>query len=184
MNFEKLDKARIAAALAAAIFTGGAALYGVYRNARQDTAASYETLAPEINDLKGDVEQLRSENRRLREALARGTGVRVPEPEPAAEGERTVPTEGRTPARRPRRAATAAKTAGAPDAGAPTAQAPTPPAQPPPAEQPPPPAQPPPAEEDDPIAGLKKRVPIDFDKAVKVWKDVQEIRKNVPQQPK
>ena len=177
MNFEKLDRARIAAALVAAVFTGGAALYGVYQKSREATAAGYETLAPEINTLKGDVETPRSENRRLREALAR-TGVRVPA-EPAAgavEGERPA-TEGRTPARRPRRATPPASAAGRADAGAASAQAPAP------GEQPPPPAEPPPAEGEgpsDPIEGIKKRVPIDFDKAVRVWKDVQDIRKSLP----
>ena len=127
---------------------------------------------------------MRAENKRLREALAR-TGVRVPaEPTTAAaptEAERTA-TGGRTPARRPRRtpATPPATAATRPDGGAASAQAPppaTPP--PPPGEQPPPPAEQPPAE-DDPIAGIKKRVPIDFDKAVRIWKDVQDLRKNSP----
>ena len=46
-NFQRLEHVRIALALVAAVITGGAALYGVYHNAREATAASYETLAPE-----------------------------------------------------------------------------------------------------------------------------------------
>jgi hypothetical protein len=193
MNFEKLDRARIAAALVAAVLTGGAALYGVYQKSREATAASYETLAPEVNDLKTGVEQLRQENRRLREALAR-TGVKVPAPpseatgdrasDPsAAEGRPALPTtaEGRPAPRRPRRAEGARAPTATADAGAVASASPTaPPPGTPPAETPPP--EPPPAS-DDPIEGIKKRVPIDFDKAVQVWKDVQSIRKNLPQRP-
>jgi hypothetical protein len=172
MNFEKLDRARIAAALVAAILTGGAALYGVYSKSREATAASYETLAPEINELKSNVEELRAENGRLRDALTRATGVRVAAGEPPS-------TEGRAAPRRARRASAPGPAPGAAtpaDAGA-TATAPPPTEQPPPV--PPPGEQPPPA--DDPIEDIKKRVPIDFEKAVRVWKDVQDIRKRLPE---
>jgi TolA-binding protein len=185
MNFEKLDRARIAAALVAAILTGGAALYGVYQKSREATAASYETLAPEINDLKGDVEQLRQENHKLREALTRTTGVKVPasDPEATARARASDPAtaEGRPAPRRPRRAETARAAGTTADAGA---VATAPPAAPPPPGTPPAESPPePPAGADDPIEGIKKRVPIDFDKAVQVWKDVQSIRKNLPQRP-
>jgi hypothetical protein len=185
MNFEKLDRARIAAALVAAILTGGAALYGVYQKSREATAASYETLAPEINDLKGDVEQLRQENHKLREALTRTTGVKVPasDPEATARARASDPAtaEGRPAPRRPRRADPRAAGTTA-DAGAVATAPPAAPPPPgtPPAESPPPE---PPASANDPIEGIKKRVPIDFDKAVQVWKDVQSIRKNLPQRP-
>jgi hypothetical protein len=166
MDFQKLDRARIAAALAAAVITGGAALYGVYQKSREATAASYETLAPEVNELKANVEQLRQENQRLREALARG-GTRVAPVEPAGSG----PTAGRAAPRRPRATTPAAPApAGTADAGA------VAPANPPPAEEPPAPAEDP----EDVIGDLKNRVPIDFEKAIRVWKDVQEIRKKQP----
>jgi hypothetical protein len=179
MDFEKLDRARIAAALGAAVITGAAALYGVYQKSREATAASYETLAPEINELRSDVEQLRKENQTLREALA-GSGTRVPPVEDAAAAESRAAgaagrgaagtAEGRTGSRRPRVASNRGPaTPATADGGATTATAP-PPAPPPPTDQPPP-AQP------DVVGDLKKRVPIDFEKAIRVWKDVQEIRK-------
>jgi hypothetical protein len=172
MNFEKLDRARIAAALLAAIITGGAALYGVYLKSREATAAGYETLAPEINRIEGELESIREENRQLREALARATGTKVADPAPP-----TGP-EGRTVARRRRAAGdrAAPPPPGTPpgsDAGSPAAAS-EPPG--PSAEQPAPPGAP------DVIGDLKKRVPIDFEKAIRIWKDVQTIRKNSPPQ--
>src|SRR5215213_2863468 len=98
-NFQRLEHVRIALALVAAVITGGAALYGVYRNAREATAASYETLAPEINELKQAVARLEEQNEELRRAQA----ARATTPVAPAAG----PGIGRAAPRRPRAAGTA-----------------------------------------------------------------------------
>jgi hypothetical protein len=170
-NFQRLEHVRIALALVAAVITGGAALYGVYHNAREATAASYETLAPEINQLKQAVTRLQAENQELRQSL----GSRQPGPALA----RATSGSARSAPRRTR-AEPAPRNAPAPATlpetppGTPPPPATTPPATPPPAT--PPPA--PPAEPQRPggVEGeIQRRVPIDFEKAREVWKQVKKL---------
>ena len=154
MDFQRLDRIRIAAALVAAVLTGGAALFGVYAKARRETAASYETLAPQINALSEAVEQLRVDVARARQ-----------EPPPAPRAARS-PGRSQRPAR-----PTAPPSAPGPEAA---------PAEP--AESPPPPESEEPEGQKDPgvVDDIRKRVPIDFEKALEVWKDIKEIRKREP----
>jgi hypothetical protein len=164
-NFQRLDNLRIALALVAAVITGGAALYGVATNAREATVASYETLAPEINELKQVVTRLEAESREMKQALA----ARVPA-RPAAS------VEARTPPRRPR--ATSTPAPGSPTPSAPTTSPPipeTPPATPP--EATPPAAPAPTRGQGGVLEEVQKRVPIDFEKAREVWRDVKGVRK-------
>ncbi len=165
-NFQRLEHVRIALALVAAVITGGAALYGVYHNAREATAASYETLAPEINHLKQAVTRLQAENQDLRQAM----GSRQPGPavERATSGAaRSAPRRARAePAPR--------------NAPAPATLPETPPGTPPPPETPPPatPSPAPPAEPQRPggVEGeIQRRVPIDFEKAREIWKQVRKL---------
>ena len=177
-NFQRLEHVRIGLALLAAVITGGAALYGVHTNAREATVASYETLAPEINELKQAVTRLEAQNEELRQRLAgRSADPVIGRADVAA----PVATEGRSPPRRPR--APAPPTAGTKGRPEPTAQPsppqPTEPAPPP--EAAPTPAPPPTPAPSGPGAGvlkdIQKRVPIDFEKAKEVWKTVKGVRK-------
>lgn len=92
-NKDKLDSVRVVLALLAAVLSGGGALYGVYLKARSEsrieTAASYETLAPEINELKRAVEALEEEKR--------GAPQRVATRRPKA-GQTAPPADGDAPA--------------------------------------------------------------------------------------
>src|SRR5687768_10731710 len=178
INFARLDNVRIAVALLAAVITGGAALYGVATNARDATTASYETLAPEINALKQEVSRLSAENEQLRQAIgarAEAPPVKVP------------PAAGRAPVRRPRAAgapSSASRPSDPPSPSPPEAARPeSTPSAPPPAG--PPPGSPPAPEQGKPPGGdqggvkdeIRKRVPIDFEKAVEIWKDVKNLPK-------
>lgn len=145
MQGDRLEKVRVWTAIGAAVVSGGAALYGVYSKARgearQDTAATYETLAPAVNELRRQVADLQAENSELR----------------ARSGDRAQPPggEARAPAPRPRRR---------PEPAAPPATTPAP--APAPAPAPPPAAEPAPA----------NRLPIDFDTAVGIWKEIEKRR--------
>lgn len=157
MDYQKLERVHIGVALVAAVMTGGGALYGVYAKARHeartDTAASYETLAPEVNELKRAIEQLQEEQLRRAAERSRQGEVRAPS------------TQGRTPPRRAR-------------APAPP-QAPPAPAS----EQPSatPPAEARPEEGHTPPGGvfeeIEKKVPIDFENAREAWEKIKGIRK-------
>jgi hypothetical protein len=172
-NFQRLENVRIALALVAAVVTGGAALYGVYVNAREATAASYETLAPEINQLKQAVARLEEQNQELRQRLAARPADASPE-RPAP------PAEGRTPARRPR---SAGKPAPSPSTSPPVPTTPPEarPGEPAPTPPEPAPAPPPPSGSGSPrdkvLENIEKRVPIDFEKAREVWKNVKGMKK-------
>ncbi len=180
MDYQKLEHARIALALIGAVITGGAALYGVHAKARQATAATYDTLAPEVNELKAAVTALQAENAELRKALT-GRGIAVADPEPRASG---APAQGRSAPRhaRPARPRPAEpKGEATPVAGAPPVEAPpagqTPPASAP--TSPPPPAAPPPASPNEPgvLDDVEKRVPKNLEDAVDLWKKMKDLRK-------
>jgi hypothetical protein len=110
---EKLSKY---AAVIGAVVGAITALWGVYEKvraeARRDTAASYNTLAPQVNQMGEALKQLQQENQQLREIVALHQG----QPRIAK-----VPPARKPPAR------------AANPANAPTAPAETPPAQPTPA---------------------------------------------------
>lgn len=166
-NFQRLEHARIALALVAAVITGGAALYGVYSNAREATAASYETLAPEINELKQAVARLEAENQTLHQALAAKDIKVTPapaRPAPASEA-RSAPRRPRASPSGPTAPKTEQPTQGVPDPVPPTAPA-----------EPPAPA-PAPSSPGGVLGDIQKRVPIDFEKAREVWKKVKDVKK-------
>jgi hypothetical protein len=180
-----LDRVKGSAAVLGAITAALTGLWGVYEKvraeARAHTASSYNTLAPQLNQVGEAVKQLQQENQQLRELVARYQG----QPRIAAEPPRRA-TTGRRPASAPRPAEPAP---GAPAQPAP-APAATPPAATPSAEAPPsgpPPTEPtaaakpgePQAEPkpDDPVGGLLqavdrtraaieslRKVPEDFEK--------------------
>jgi hypothetical protein len=152
MDFQRLEQFRIGLALFAAVLTGGAALYGVHTRARQATAASYETLAPEINQLKTAVQLLQAENANLWTALQdRHANGNAPQ----------ATTEGRSAPRRTR------------------PRAESPPADPRPGERPRAPVEEEPALPRKPevLEGIEDRVPVDFDKAIEIWRDIERMRK-------
>jgi hypothetical protein len=157
MDLQKLERARLAIGITAAVVTGGAALYGVHWKAREATAASYETLAPEVNDLKDAVRALQEENAVLRSALlARAAS--------AGAGAGAPATQGRAAPRRPRPRAAPAQDGGAPapePGGAPASPEGAPPARPAPPE----------------VEEVLEKVPIDFEKAAEIWRDVKELRR-------
>jgi hypothetical protein len=138
------------AAVLGAIAGAVTALYGVYEKVRSDakqyTAASYNTLAPQMNQIGEALKQLQQENQQLREIVAAHQGTpRIAERPPAAAAPRR-------PARKPG-AVASAPTAGQPAAGqpasgqpaGPTAAAGQPPAGQQPAAAPSTPSQTPPA---------------------------------------
>ena len=163
-----IERVKSGAAILGAIAGAVTGLWGVYEKVRTEakdlTAASYNTLAPQMNQIGEALKELQQENQHLREILAQQSGKPRIAAEPPA-----VPAGGRRPPRRPAAgtaAQPAAPTASAPAAGAPPAGTPaapaTPPAATPPtaAEQPVAPAagaQAPPAAQD-PVTGLLNTV--------------------------
>jgi len=184
-----IDRVKNGAAVRGAITAAVTGLWGVYEKARSeaksDTASSYNTLAPQVNQMGDALKQLQQENQQLRELVANFQG----QPRIAA-----VPARKPSSGRRPPATARPGEPAASAPAGAPAATPPaeTPPAAPPPAPQaqtgtggaPAPPAQPgtePPAEAKptDPVGGLLntvgrtreaieglRKVPEDFEKVV------------------
>jgi hypothetical protein len=166
---EKLrNTAGVVAALAGAI-TGMWTIYEkVKADARQYTADSYETLAPQLNKVTEALQQIQQENQQLRQVLAQQAGRPIPKSRPPE----------RKPSAKPTAAATPAAPAPAPAAGTPPAPEPPPP--PAPTAEGAPPAPPAPAENpNDPlgqlIGGVQKtreavesmrRVPETFEKAL------------------
>jgi hypothetical protein len=71
---QALERLRTTAAVVAAVAGAVTGMWSMYRNlrtqARQETAASYETLAPQINQLTEAMRQLELDNQQLRQALA------------------------------------------------------------------------------------------------------------------
>jgi hypothetical protein len=159
----KIERVKSGAAILGAVAGAITGLWGVYEKVRTEakdlTAASYNTLAPQMNQIGEALKELQQENQHLREILAQQSGKPRIAAEPPAN-----PT--RRPARRPSAGAPAqpaAPTASAPAAGAPPAGTPAapPPATPPPAAEqpaaPPAAAQTPPAPQD-PVTGLLNTV--------------------------
>jgi hypothetical protein len=162
-----IERVKSGAAILGAIAGAVTGLWGVYEKVRTEakdlTAASYNTLAPQMNQIGEALKELQQENQHLREILAQQSGKPRIAAEPPA-----VPAGGRRPARRPASgtaAQPAAPTASAPTAGTPPAGTPAAPAAPPAApptagEQPVAPtagAQAPPAAQD-PVTGLLNTV--------------------------
>jgi hypothetical protein len=114
-----IERLRTSAAVIAAVAGAITGLWTIYEkvrsDARQYTADSYETLAPQINKMTEVLKQLEQENQQMRQAL----GAHATHP-------RTVAREKAAAAARPgATAASAPPPAGAaPAAGAPTAQNP------------------------------------------------------------
>jgi len=207
MDFQRLDRIRIAAALVAAVLTGGAALFGVYQKSRKETQASYETLAPQLNALGEAVERLRVDVERVsRERADTPTPSAAPPPEPSPPSAPAAPSTVRRPRQEGPRAARTRREPAPPKAppgqasepppepsgpagpsgpppptGSPVPTEPTTGTEPAPAEPPPasPPAVPPP-EQPEVVEKIQKRVPIDFDKALEVWRDIQDLKKQAP----
>jgi hypothetical protein len=154
------------AAVLAAIAGAVTGLWGVYdkvsTEAKELTRASYDTLAPQMNQIGEALKQLQQENQQLREIVAQQTG----KPRIAAE----PPASSRRPPRRnvnagssstaPPTSAANQPAATAPAGTAPPAGTPAAPATPPPAAEPgapPASAQAPPAAQD-PVTGLLNTV--------------------------
>ncbi|HEY0711653.1 MAG TPA: hypothetical protein VGF45_03205 [Polyangia bacterium] len=191
----RIEKLKSGAAVLGAVASAVVGLYGVYEkvrsDARADTAASYNTLAPQVNQLGEALKQLQQENQQLREIVAHSQGKpRMAVVPPAATTKRRENA-----AAKPAKAANGQAPAAAPPAAAPATEAPSaaapnqaaPPAEAPTAANPPTPATPPeatpaeaaPANEDDRISGLLrtvgrtreaieslKKVPEDFGRVV------------------
>jgi hypothetical protein len=171
-----LDRVKNYAAVIGAVVGAITALWGVYEKvrseARRDTAASYNTLAPQVNQMGEALKQLQQENQQLREIVATHQNRPRIGAVPAAK----KPTPGRPPSKAPAAAAAAAPAA---DAGAPAATAPVaaPAAT---ATTPVAPDEAPPGEKGDPVGDLLstvgktraaietlRRVPEDFGRVVK-----------------
>jgi hypothetical protein len=169
------DRIKSGATILGAVAGTLTAVYGVYEKVRTEarsyTATSYNTLAPQINQMNDAVKQLQQENQQLRQIVAEFQGKpRIGQTPPAAR--RPAPT------RRPSAAPATPPTApAAPPATASAAGGAA--GEPPPAT---PPASPPsgaPAD-NDPVSGLLqtvgrtrqaieslRKVPEDFEKVVK-----------------
>ncbi len=158
-NKDKMDTVRVVLAVMAAVLSGGGALYGVYVKARSesriDTAASYETLAPEINELKRAVQALESQNQTLRD----NDRVREEREPEAPKPRRTISGNPQVPPSAP---------PGVPQ------EAPIP------QEAPPPPpvvtAPAPAPESRDIVDDIKGQIPIDFGKAEELYRRVRKSR--------
>ena len=121
------DRVKNGAAVLGAVAGTLTAVYGVYDKVRSEarayTATSYNTLAPQINQMNEAVKQLQMENQQLRQIVAQAQGTpRLGEKPPAA-----PPATGRRPAaaRRPTVGAAAGtqRPAGTATAGAPSTTA-------------------------------------------------------------
>jgi hypothetical protein len=162
-----IEKLKSGAAVLAAIAGAVTGLWGVYdkvsTEAKELTAASYDTLAPQMNQIGEALKQLQQENQALREIVAQQSG----KPRIAAE----PPASSRRPGRRnvsagssstaPPGSAASQPAAAAPAGTAPPAGTPAAPATPPPAAEPAAPpasAQAPPGAPQDPVTGLLNTV--------------------------
>jgi hypothetical protein len=130
-----VERLRSSAGLIAAIAGAITGLWTIYEkvrsDARQYTAASYETLAPQINQMTEVLKQLEQENHEMRQALTAQAGnLRRERPAAAKAGSKTAqrPPVATAPAARPPGAppapAPAPGAAPAPEAPAPGAAAP------------------------------------------------------------
>jgi hypothetical protein len=162
-----IERLKSGAAVLAAIAGAVTGLWGVYdkvsTEARELTTTSYNTLAPQMNQIGEALKQLQQENQQLREIVAQQSG----KPRIAAE----PPASSRRPPRRnvnagssstaPPTSAANQPAATAPAGTAPPAGTPAAPATPPPAEPAAPPASaqaPPPPAAQDPVTGLLNTV--------------------------
>jgi hypothetical protein len=162
-----IEKLKSGAAVLGAIAGAVTGLWGVYEKVRTEakdlTAASYNTLAPQMNQIGEALKQLQQENQHLREIVAQQSG----KPRIAAE----PPASSRRPPRRnvyagssstaPPTGTANQPAAAAPAGTAPPAGTPAAPATPPPAAEPgapPTSAQAPPAAPPDPVTGLLNTV--------------------------
>ena len=167
-----MEKVKNGAAILGAVASAFVGIYGVYEkvrtDARADTAASYNTLAPQLNQMGEALRQLQQENQQLREIVAHGQGKpRMAVTPPASNARRREPrapaaASSAAPANAPAAVAQPATNAG-PNAGAPAASAT--PSQEPAAGAAPVPAPPaaaeaptPTANEEDRISGLLRTV--------------------------
>jgi hypothetical protein len=89
-----MDKLRSYAGVIAAVAGAITGLWTIYEKVRQDarqyTAASYETLAPQLNQMTEVLKQLEQDNQRLKAALVEREKARprpVTRPRPASSGE-------------------------------------------------------------------------------------------------
>jgi hypothetical protein len=138
------------AAVIGALVGALSAMWGFYHRvrteARANTAASYNTLAPQVNQLGEALRQLQLENQKLRDVVAQSSGrsriaaspPRKAKPKPA-EPAPSAPAADQPPP-------VATERAPAADAGAPAAPVPTPP------------PSPPEAGSDDPVTDLLETV--------------------------
>jgi hypothetical protein len=100
----RMEKLKNWAAILGAVASAIVGLYGVYEkvrsDARADTAASYNTLAPQVNQLGDALKQLQQENQQLREIVAHGQGKpRMAVVPAAANTKRRDPGDGSKPAK-------------------------------------------------------------------------------------
>src|SRR5688500_5398996 len=69
-----LERVKTGATILGAIAAATTGLWGAYEKvraeARQDTAASYNTLAPQVNQLGEALKQIQQENQQLRQIVA------------------------------------------------------------------------------------------------------------------
>jgi hypothetical protein len=166
------DRIKSGAAVLGAVAGTLTAVYGVYEKVRTEartyTATSYNTLAPQINQMNDAVKQLQQENQQLRQIVADFQGKpRIGQTPPAARRP--------APSRRPTNVITPPNGPAATTTPATTTPE-TPPS--PPVAQPAPPGEAP--AESDPVSGLLqtvgrtraaieslRKVPEDFEKVVK-----------------
>src|SRR4051794_23022295 len=84
-----LERLRSSAAVIAAVAGAITGLWTIYEKVRADarhyTAASYETLAPQINQMTEVLRQLEQDNHQMKQVLAARAGRAVPKERPARE---------------------------------------------------------------------------------------------------
>jgi hypothetical protein len=84
-----LERLRSSAAVIAAVAGAITGLWTIYEKVRADarhyTAASYETLAPQINQMTEVLRQLEQDNHQMKQVLAARAGRPVPKERPARE---------------------------------------------------------------------------------------------------
>jgi hypothetical protein len=141
-----MDRIKTGATVLGAIAGALTGLWGVYEKvrteARHDTAASYNTLAPQVNQLGEALKQLQLENQQLRGIVADHQKTPRLAQVPRRAEKPAAPSSGSAP--------TAGPTAAAPPAAAPPAAAPAPGAA--------TPEIPPAPPTDDPVSGLMQTV--------------------------